>query len=147
MRSVLRAWRLFSRRSLERRPAVAVRPLLERLEDRLVPSSDFVQTNLVSDVPGLATVTDPNLVNAWGLTASSTSPFWVSNQGSGTSTLYNGQGQPQPAANPLIVNIPANPADNPPLAHGSPTGDVFNNGGSTAFDLTAGDPKTSAIFL
>ncbi|HEY7311872.1 MAG TPA: TIGR03118 family protein [Gemmataceae bacterium] len=148
MRSVLRAWRRLSQRSLARREAHPFRPLLERLEDRLVLSSDFVQTNLVSDVPGLATVTDPNLINAWGLTASSTSPFWVANQGSGTSTLYNGVGQPQ--GGPLIVNIPANPDDNPLPLHGSPTGDVFNISGSgfTVSETNNGVTKSgSSIFL
>ena len=53
----------------------------------------FVQTDLVSDVPGLATVTDPQLVNAWGVSHSSTSPIWVSNQGQNTATLYNGDWQ------------------------------------------------------
>jgi hypothetical protein len=48
----------------------------------------FVQTNLVSDIPGLATITDPELVNPWGVSHSPTSPFWVSNQGKSTSTLY-----------------------------------------------------------
>ena len=43
--------------------------------------ADFVQVNLVSDLPGLATITDPELVNPWGVSHSSTSPFWTSNQG------------------------------------------------------------------
>jgi uncharacterized protein (TIGR03118 family) len=139
----------------KRRPSI--RPRLERLEDRLAPSAGlFVQTNLVSDVAGMAATTDPNLINPWALTSSSTSLFWVANQGSGTSTLYNGQGQPQPPGNnppftPLIVTIPTNPADNPTPAHGSPTGDVFNTAssaaGSTAFDLIPGNTRTSAIFL
>src|SRR6266850_2165753 len=53
----------------------------------------YQQTNLVSDVPGLAPVTDANLVNPWGLIASGTSPWWVSDNGTGVSTLYNGAGQ------------------------------------------------------
>ena len=52
-------------------------------EDR----NDFVQTNLVSDIPGLATITDPELVNPWGVSQSPISPFWVSNQATSTSTL------------------------------------------------------------
>ena len=48
----------------------------------------YVQTNLVSDVPGLATIMDPRDVNPWGLVASATSPFWISNQGDNSSTLY-----------------------------------------------------------
>jgi hypothetical protein len=50
--------------------------------------ADFVQTNLVSDIPRLATITDPQLVNPWGVSHSITSPFWVSNQGMNTAALY-----------------------------------------------------------
>jgi len=49
----------------------------------------LVQTNLVSDIPGLATITDPALKNPWGVSHSSTSPFWVSNKGTSTTTLYS----------------------------------------------------------
>ena len=95
----------------------------------------YTQTNLVSDRPGVAAVTDPNLVNPWGLTRSSGSPWWVSDNGPGLATLYNAAG----AIVPLVVTIP--PADsNSPT--GSPTGTVFN--GSTDFALAAGKP---AIFL
>ena len=52
----------------------------------------FVQTNLASDVPGLAQTTDPDLVNAWGMAASATSPVWIGANGSGKSVLYNGAG-------------------------------------------------------
>ena len=49
----------------------------------------LVQTNLVSDIPSLqATITDPELHNPWGVSHSPTSPFWVSNQGTSTATLY-----------------------------------------------------------
>jgi hypothetical protein len=48
----------------------------------------LVQTNLVSDIAGLAMITDPELVNPWGVSHSLTSPFWVSNQGKSTTTLY-----------------------------------------------------------
>src|SRR5437868_14030788 len=50
--------------------------------------SRFIQTNLVSDIPGLAAITDPALQNPWGISHSSTSPFWSSNQGTSTATLY-----------------------------------------------------------
>lgn len=49
----------------------------------------YQQTNLVSDINGLAKTHDPNLVNAWGLTSSSTSPWWISDNGTGISALYN----------------------------------------------------------
>ncbi len=54
----------------------------------LPAGAQYNQTNLVSNIPGLATITDPLLVNPWGLSRSPTSPFWVSNQGTNTSTLY-----------------------------------------------------------
>jgi uncharacterized protein (TIGR03118 family) len=84
----------------------------------------FQQTNLVSDVPGLAPTTDPNLVNPWGLARSATSPWWVADNGTGVSTLYNGSG----GIVPLVVTIPVPPGGTPPSA---PTGTVFN--GSTDF--------------
>src|ERR1700687_298468 len=90
----------------------------------------FRQTNLVSDIPGMAPLTDPNLVNPWGISASATSPMWVSdNNGDGlgngqASTLYNGAGQPVG----LVVKIPQpNGTDG-----GAPTGQVFN--ASTDFE-------------
>ena len=52
----------------------------------------YVQTNLVSDGFVPANFTDPNLVNPWGISSSATSPFWVSDNGTGVSTLYNGAG-------------------------------------------------------
>ena len=79
----------------------------------------FQQTNLVSDVPGLATTTDPNLVNPWGLTRSASSPWWVADNGMGVSTLYTGAG----AIVPLVVTIPVPPGGTPPS---KPTGAVFN---------------------
>jgi uncharacterized protein (TIGR03118 family) len=57
-------------------------------DGRVEISHEFVQTNLVSDIPGLATITDSELVNPWGVSFSPTSPFWVSNQGTNTTTLY-----------------------------------------------------------
>ena len=52
----------------------------------------YTQTNLVSDLPGMAPVTDVHLVNPWGLTRSATSPWWVADNNSGFSTLYTGAG-------------------------------------------------------
>src|ERR1017187_3847993 len=67
---------------------------------------EYQQTNLVSDLPGVALLQDTNLVNAWGMSFSATSPFWISDNGSGLSTLYavtyyqwHGQdGQTRPAS-------------------------------------------------
>jgi uncharacterized protein (TIGR03118 family) len=97
----------------------------------LPAASIYAQTNLASDVPGLAAFTDPNLVNPWGMAFSATSPFWASDQGSGKSTLYIGTGAPQS----LIVTVP--PTGAPPTG---PTGIVFNS--STGFVLPDGSAST-----
>src|SRR5438309_5083591 len=68
-----------------------------------IARGSFHQTNLVSDIPGLAPVTDPKLVNPWGLSSSATSPIWVSDNNAAASTLYNSAGQKVP----LTVDIPA----------------------------------------
>ena len=80
-------------------------------------SNSYTVHNLVSDQPGVADHTDPNLVNAWGIAASSTSPWWVADNGTDVSTLYNGDGVPQFQPNPLVVKV-----------EGGPTGTVFNGG-------------------
>jgi uncharacterized protein (TIGR03118 family) len=82
--------------------------------------SAYAQHNLVSDVPGLADHTDPNLLNPWGIAFSATSPFWISDNHSGLSTLYNGSGTPQT----LVVTVPPPAGCTPP---GAPTGIIFNN--------------------
>ena len=53
----------------------------------------YVQTNLVSDIPGLAKLTEPELVNPWGISHTATSPFWTSNQGTSTANLFAVTGQ------------------------------------------------------
>src|SRR5438128_3372431 len=67
----------------------------------------FIQTNLVSDIPGMAQRTDPNLVNPWGMTLGTNSGLWVADNGVGKATTYDGNGQPIPAGSPLVVTIPA----------------------------------------
>jgi uncharacterized protein (TIGR03118 family) len=112
------------------------RPCLETLEDRLVPSTAYVQTNLVSDIPGLTAITDPSLKNPWGVAASITNPFWVSDQGTNVSTLYTAISSGV-SKFPLTVAIPTT-ATGPQ----GPTGQVFNN--TSSFDLANGNP---AIFI
>jgi uncharacterized protein (TIGR03118 family) len=90
----------------------------------------FVRHDLVSDQAGLADVTDPNLINPWGVSFSGTGPFWVSNTGKGNSTLYNGSG----VITPTVVTVPAAAAGK----QGTPTGQVFNSG--TGFVLANGSP-------
>src|SRR5271165_4641515 len=80
------------------------------------PGNSFAQHNLVSDLPGMAYFTDPDLVNPWGVSFAPTSPFWVSDNGTGLSTLYNGAGVKQG----LVVTIP-------PPGGAAPTGQVFNS--------------------
>ena len=104
----------------------------------------YKQTNLVSDIMGMAPVHDPNLKNPWGLTRSSGSPFWVSNNNSGKSTLYDGNGNPFPPPSmggPLVVTVP--PPGFAPGTQSAPTGVVFN-GSPTDFLLAPGKP---AIFI
>ena len=105
----------------------------------------------MSDLPGVAATTDPNLVNAWGISESSGSPFWISDNTSGLTTLYQvpGAGSTPVSINPLVVNIPT------PVSPtgGAPTGTVFNTASaSNAFEVTgpnkAGPTTTaSALFL
>lgn len=66
------------------------------------PANSYLVHNLVSDLPDTADFQDPNLVNPWGIATTATSPFWIGNNGSGTSTLYNTTG----VATVLVVNIP-----------------------------------------
>ncbi len=96
--------------------AIAVTPL------RAAPSNSFTVVPLVSDQSGVAPNTDPNLVNAWGLTSGPTTPWWVADNGTDKSTLYRGSdGQPQA----LVVDV-----------HNAPTGTVFNP--TTGFALPSG---------
>ncbi|MGH9663828.1 MAG: TIGR03118 family protein [Bryobacteraceae bacterium] len=87
----------------------------------------FFPTNLVSDLSGVAAHQDPHLVNPWGITFSGTSPIWISDNGTGLSTVYNGAGQSFPTANPIVVTVPPPAGGTPPSA---PTGVVFNGGSS-----------------
>lgn len=82
---------------------------------------NYEQTNLVSDLPGVARVTDPNLVNSWGITFGSNTPFWIADNGTGLATTYNGNGQIQPT----VVTIPLPPGSTSSAA--APTGIVFNS--------------------
>lgn len=116
----------------------AVLLLAQQAAPRAHASQGFYQqTNLVSDVPGVARVTDPHLVNAWGIVHSATSPFWISDNGTGVSTLYNGAGTPFPPAAPLVVTIPP-PGDSPAGTTAAPTGVVFN--GTTGFVVSVRTP-------
>src|SRR3984885_5198671 len=105
----------------------------------LASAQNYTQVNLVANTSGIAPVTDPNLVNPWGLSRSSSSPWWISDNGTGLSTLYNGAG----AITPLVVTIPkANPNDKT-FPTGTPTGTIANTS-PTDFVLA---PGAAADFL
>jgi len=98
----------------------------------------YTQVNLVSNASGNAPFTDANLVNAWGIGRSAAGFWWVSNNATGVSTLYDGTG----VKNPLTVTIPINP-NNKAIPHAAPTGTI-PNGSPTDFILSNGQP---ALFL
>jgi uncharacterized protein (TIGR03118 family) len=98
--------------------------------DATAQATGYHVTRLVSDRHGVAMVRDPNLVNAWGLAAGPTTFWWSANNGTDTSTLYDGSGTPQP----LVVTV-----------KGAPTGVVFNGG--TGFAVSDGTNTAPALFL
>ena len=89
--------------------------------------ADYIQTNLISDIPGLAIITDAALKNPWGISHGPTTPFWVSDQATNLTTLYvvNNAGVSKNAALPQ-VSIPTT-GSGPPEG---PTGQVSNIGRS-----------------
>src|SRR5712671_3025041 len=97
----------------------------------------YNQTNLVSNTSGVAPVTDPQLINPWGISRGSGSPWWISDNATGFSTLYNGAGTKQT----LIVTIPQADPNNKKTPTGTPTGTIFN-GSQTDFLLAPHKPAT-----
>jgi uncharacterized protein (TIGR03118 family) len=109
-----------------------------------IASRSYVQTNLVSDIPGLAAHTDPNLKNPWGTSVGPGSPIWASDNHAGVATLYDGAGNLQPR----VVAIPAPPSAGPG-AVGAPTGQAFNtfDPSSTDFVISKNGKSGPAFFL
>ncbi len=97
--------------------------------------SPYSQVNLDSDIPGLALHTDSDLKNPWGMSFSPTGPFWISDNKTGLTTLYNGAGAKQG----LIATVPAPPGGSGPSA---PTGQVYYGG--QGFVVTDGKGKSGA---
>lgn len=100
----------------------------------------YVQTNLVSDIPGVAAFTDKKLKNPWGIAFGPTSPFWIADNGTGLSTLYAKDGSPIPQL--PSVRIP------PPRGSSStstPTGMVFNP--TTDFVVSGNGNLGPAVFM
>lgn len=132
--------------ALPARPAALAALAIAATGLPLGAAAQYAQTNLVSSVPGLATITDPRLVNPWGLSRSGTSPFWTSNQGTNSSTLYAITGSTN-VSQVLGINAAGFVAI-PTTAGGpqGPTGQV-NNTNTASFQLTPGTASTSARFI
>jgi uncharacterized protein (TIGR03118 family) len=96
----------------------------------------YNQTNLVANTTGVAPVTDSALVNGWGIARSSSSPWWVADNATGLSTLYNGSGTKLP----ITVTVPAAKTG----MTGTPTGVIYN-GNTLAFLLP--DAKSAAFIF
>lgn len=105
--------------------------------DQIAAGADFAQTNLISDRPGVAANTDPNLVNPWGLAQTATGPLWVSDNGTGKSTVYSNAG----TSTGTVVTIPA-----PGGGAGAPTGTVVNPS-TTDFTISQGGNTAASRFL
>jgi uncharacterized protein (TIGR03118 family) len=100
-----------------------------RARDAQNGTDNYVKTNLVSDQPGIALLQDTDLVNAWGISFSSASPFWISANGSGLSAVYavtyDAAGVVSVAKQGIHPAIPG---------EGSVTGQAFNSAGAAAFN-------------
>ena len=108
----------------------------------LAAQERYHRTNLVSDIAGVALRTDANLVNAWGIAFSPTSPIWIADNGTGVSTLYQADGQAFPVGSALVVTIPPPGGAQPPAA---PTGIVFN--GTPGFVVSAKGHSGPSLFI
>src|SRR6266699_2167365 len=95
-------------------------------------------TNLQSDIAGVATHVDPNLVNPWGMSVSPSGTIWVSDNGTGVSTLYHQDG----TAASLVVEIPRAARNR---GTGNPTGIVFNS--TSSFQVTKNGTSAPALFI
>ena len=119
----------------------APQPMMQ--DDNIVniaPGSAYRQTNLISDVPGLAPVLDPLMVNPWGLTVRGTSPFWVANNGTSTTQLVRGDVSGAPVTlnpSPQTINIPG----------GLPTGAVGNSTSDFQITPLGGGSPAAANFI
>jgi uncharacterized protein (TIGR03118 family) len=101
-------------------------------------ASTYVQTDLVSNIPGLALQTDPNLINSWGVSFLPGTPIWVSDQGANATTIYSVTDSTGVSPELLKVDIPTTASG----AQG-PTGQISNTNPSS---FTLGD-GSSALFI
>jgi uncharacterized protein (TIGR03118 family) len=105
---------------------LAVAPTMALARNR----NAYAVAPLISDVATWAPTVDPNLVNGWGLAAGPTTPWWVADNGTDLSTVYNGDG----TIRPLVVSVMS-----------APTGIVFNGG--TGFKVGSGETSGAARFI
>jgi uncharacterized protein (TIGR03118 family) len=149
--------RSHKRRSRTRRPAVEGlegRALMSAAHDPIVHAhfaarpikviSGYQQTNLVSDIAGVAQVTDSDLVNPWGISFSSTgagSPVWVSDQATGKATIYTVTQNDTATKASLTVSVPTAGSSSP----AGPTGQVFNS--TTDFAIPGPNGSVPAMFI
>ncbi|HEX8073222.1 MAG TPA: TIGR03118 family protein [Pyrinomonadaceae bacterium] len=106
------------------------------------PGTRYRQTNLVSDVPGFALIQDPLVVNPWGVSMTSSSPFWLANNGTSTSSLYRGD-----VGSTVFFKQTSMPNITIPETPPSITGTVANSGGTSDFVITSGSASARANFL
>jgi len=112
----------------------------------LPASAQYTQVNLVSNIPGLAVLTEPLLVNPWGMSRTGTSPFWTSNQGTNSSTLFAITGTTTVSE---VLGVNANGFVAIPTIVGGPQGPTgqVSNTNTASFQLTPGNTSTSSRFL
>ena len=106
----------------------------------IAPGSAYIVKTLLSDIPGLAPVLDPLLVNPWGIAASSSSPFWISNNATSTTQLVKGDVSGAPVVlntSPQTVSIPG----------GLPTGVVRNSTSDFKITPPGGGTPAAASFI
>ncbi|HEX9629282.1 MAG TPA: TIGR03118 family protein, partial [Pyrinomonadaceae bacterium] len=106
----------------------------------IAPGAAYRQTNFVSDVPGLAPIQDPLLVNPWGITSSSSSPFWIANDGTSTAQLFKGD----VSGSPLVLNSSPQTITIPGIL---PTGTVANSTTDFVLPGACASPPCIARFI
>src|SRR5205823_970758 len=117
--------------------AVAALALIVGAAASAESQNSYIVTNLVSDQAGVAANQDTSLVNAWGLTARPTSPWWVSDNQTNVSTLYTADGT-KVSISPTVPEVQVPDA---------PTGAVANAPGSTAFAVSNGTDSAPSLFI
>ena len=115
-----------------------VAQFIDQKDFKPLPGSAYQQTNLVSDLPGLAPTTDPNLQNPWGISQTPDGEFRVADNHAGVATLYSASGQVLSAP----ITIPTPPGVSPPAA---PNGNVFNT--TSDFVISEGHKSAPATVI